>query len=207
MILDDKYSNLLNYIEEVNKRYLLPHLSNPLAQPTDYEMDIRSFCVLCHAAFEDFIEELALYQLILSIDRFINERKICLPLLHLLHFKGECLNLDSIDDGNYDYIRKRLLDIKASFSKDIHSNHGIALKYLKQLFIPIGIDIPQESRYLLSLDNLVNARGSYAHKYRTNGLRVSVSPEDVANYIYDVLFLVEMIKDNIKSVLYFKYKL
>ena len=122
-----------------------------------------------------------------AINNYIHMHIVSEPLLMLMHFKGAGTTyLKKIDNdesieliSSYDYIRNELKDnIKDKFAKEIYKNHGVSLKYIRQIFMPVGIDIPTNPSYLSSLQNLANERGAYAHKFRDKGtVRKSVSPE------------------------------
>lgn len=203
---DKLYSDLIGYISSVETRYLVPHLANLMEEPNEYELDVKSYCVLCHAAFEEFAENIALETMLFAIDSFVNGLKISLPLIQLLHFKGKSTSLEEIDSTHYEYIRLQLQDIKKDFSKEITiQNHGVSLKYLRQLLIPVGIAIPQNAIWLNSLDMLAQARRAYAHKYSKGKVQKNLAPEDAKNIVFDVLLLMEKIKDNVKSLWFFRY--
>ena len=92
--------------------------------------------------------------------------------------------------------------IKSLYSKEVFDNHGISLKYLKSLLIPLSIDIPRDANKLNSLQQLVNARGRYAHKFIDNPkINNEIEPEDARNYVNDCLAFFDEIKNNAKNVL------
>lgn len=62
--LNDRFSALENHIAELLIRYIDSH-KDPMEHPSDYSLDVHSFCILSHAAFEEFIEDVTLY----SVDR------------------------------------------------------------------------------------------------------------------------------------------
>ena len=62
--LENKYKDLEKHILELGIKYIELH-NDPLENPNDYKLDVNSFCILCHAAFEEFLEDVTLY----SIDR------------------------------------------------------------------------------------------------------------------------------------------
>ena len=59
--LKNKYEDLQDYILELVVKYVEPH-RNSLESPSDYKLDVRSFCILCHAAFEEFLENITLFK-------------------------------------------------------------------------------------------------------------------------------------------------
>lgn len=60
--LKKKFKDLENHILELGIKYIEPH-RNPLEKPDDYNLDVHSFCILCHAAFEEFLEDVTLYSI------------------------------------------------------------------------------------------------------------------------------------------------
>lgn len=202
MDFDNFYNQTKSHIESLEKRFLESHLNNVLANPDDYDFDVKSFCILCHAAFEDFIETISLKVMNLTIENYITDQKVTKTLVTLLHFKSSDNNyLEDIKsmDNLYNYIRKNLNDVKKKFSSEIYNNHGISLKYLRQLLLPIGIDIPEDANLRNSLELLANERGSYAHKFRDKEVfKKSIEPEKAKTIINDCLLLFCQIKDKAK---------
>lgn len=204
--LENKYNDLENYILELIIKYIEPH-KEQLEKPDYYKLDVNSFCILCHAAFEEFLEDVTLY----SIDRIEREfkskiRKISYATICLLHFDEHPLGLteDQKWESNYlnDYLSKRLEERKTELSKyAIKENHGIDIKYLRKLLLPIGIDVPRDLKELGSLNTLKNIRGTYAHSFaRTNK---PLSPEDAMNAVFDVLEMVTKIKKKALCMSYY----
>lgn len=176
------------YLLELEEKYIAPHL-DPLQSPEDYQLDVKSFCVLSHAAFEEFLESLTLNVLNEVEKNFTNNLRISYSTLCLLHFKGTDKDVDDDnwkdDDKLYDRLRKQLCEIKSSFSNFImENNHGIKLKYLKRLLVPLGLDLPTDMKEITSLDNLAKYRGAYAHTSHRKSLLVS--PEDAWECVSDV---------------------
>jgi hypothetical protein len=204
------YTELEKYLIEIRTAYLQKHLDNPLATPVEYSLDIKSLCILCHAAFEEYIESIALNVMTESIKKYQNENKISRPLIPLMHFIGKHENYlsDNINAKNietiFDYTRKKLNDVKTTFSKEIVENHGISLKYLKKLLIPVGIDIPNDVNWNNSLEKLAIERGAYAHKFLEEGrIRISINPETAENIINDCLAMCNDIKTKAIAALRF----
>lgn len=57
--LENKFRALENHVLELLIRYIEPH-KDPLQSPNDYDLDVHSFCILSHAAFEEFVEDVTL---------------------------------------------------------------------------------------------------------------------------------------------------
>ncbi len=208
--LDKLYNDTVNYIEGLEKSYLTKYLADATASPNDYDLDVKSYCILCHAAFEEFVETIALKVMDNTIENFVTSHIISEPLVSLMHFKstGESY-LNKAEEENkieiitsYDYIRNKLLEIKERFSKEIFNNHGVSLKYIKQLLMPVAIDIPNDPNLLNSLKKLANERGAYADKLRDKGsIRKSISPENAKEFVEDCIKLcIDLLKKaNVKT--------
>ena len=63
------------YLLELEDKYIDIH-TDPLENPEMYKLDIRSFCVLSHAVFEEFVENICLYTLNEIEDKFVNTQRI-----------------------------------------------------------------------------------------------------------------------------------
>lgn len=176
------------YLLELEDKYITPHL-DPLQTPKEYELDVRSFCILAHAAFEEFIEYICIYLLNEIEIKFTYSQRISYSSLCLLHFKGSDKDVDDDNwldsDRLFDRLKSQIDSIKKSFSNYImENNHGIRLKYLKKLLIPLGLDLPSDVKVITSLNNLANYRGNYAHSSHRKPM--TVSPEDAWNCVNDV---------------------
>lgn len=157
LTIEQEFITLQDYLLDIEIKYICPLEKKLLLDKAD-ELDLRSYCVLSHAAFEEFAENMSLKVLDEITKNFANTKQISVGLIMLLHIKGSPEDIDKID-LLYDYILEKLKDIKSSFSKEIATNnHGVSLKYLKRMFIPIGIDIPNNSRLISSLDQLAKYR-------------------------------------------------
>src|ERR1700739_250967 len=100
--LDKLYKDAESYILSLEDAFLKKHLSNPLAAPADYDLDVKSYCILCHAAFEDFTELIALKVMHYTIEMYTLNHVISESLICLLHFKSSGLNyFDKLKDDNY----------------------------------------------------------------------------------------------------------
>ena len=212
MDLETLFTELKNYIEKVKLQFLKEHLDNPLASPDDFELAVKSFCILSHAAFEEFIEKVCLKVLSSSIDDYILQQRISKPLITLAHFKensndnfftkdAESLTIDNIVTV-FDYNREMLRRIKVKFSKEISDNHGISLKYLRRILTPLSLDIPREVNWINSLQKLAYARGNYAHRFIDTGrIENVIEPEEADTIVGDCLLLCEEIKKRAISIM------
>ena len=60
--IKDSLDKLELYLLELEEKYIDTH-DDPLEDPDKYKLDVRSYCVLSHAAFEEFVENICLYTL------------------------------------------------------------------------------------------------------------------------------------------------
>ena len=193
------------YLLELEDKYIDIH-TDPLENPEMYKLDIRSFCVLSHAAFEEFVENICLYTLNEIEDKFVNTQRISYSTLCLLHFYGNSKTIDNEswndDERIYDYLLAQIRSIKSDFSKYImNQNHGVGLKYLKRLLVPLGLYAPLDIIFSSALDNLTQSRGGYAHTSHRN-IR-SLSPEDVKMYVRDVYDLMVELANKSRKISYY----
>jgi hypothetical protein len=187
--IDLLFTELQKHINELEQEFIQPFLpANPAIGPDQYALKVRAYCILSHAAFEEFFETIALEVMDRSITEWLNTRKITDSLLTLVSCYG--LKIDIEDDKLqkvFDHLYRLLEEAKRTFSREIHDNHGISQKYLRKLLIPVGLDLKQDDPVLLnSLVQLSNERGPYAHKGTVNRV---LAPEDAKKYVVDCLEL------------------
>lgn len=203
--IQESLDKLELYLLELEDKYIDIH-RDPLENPEAYKLDVRSYCVLSHAAFEEFVENVCLYALNEIEDKFVNTQRISYSTLCLLHFNGnnKTIDDDSWNDNDriYDYLLAQLKSIKSVFSKYIvNQNHGVGVKYLKKLLIPLGLYTPLDIKHLTSLDNLTQYRGGYAHTSHRN-IR-SLAPEDAKTYIRDVYEIMIELANKTRKISYY----
>lgn len=203
--LEDKYELLESHILELIIKFIDPH-KNPLEKPEDYNLDVHSFCILCHAAFEEFLEDICIYSITTIEDEFNSlPRRFSYATLCLLHFDEQNLSLN--DEKKWtgllnDYLDNRIKERKKELSiYATQENHGIDIKYLRKLLVPVGIDVPQSPTELNSLMTLKNVRGAYAHSYARN--KKTIAPEDAQNTVFDVLSMVKRLKNKALTMSYY----
>ena len=192
------YAELETHLQTLESKFIASFLPTvaPLVTPSEYEHFVKAYCVLSHAAIEDFTEKVALRVMSQSIEEWIMQRKSSETLITLVCFYGSKLNISDNENENerscYQQLKEIFDVIKRDFSQDIHKNHGISIKYLRRLLTPIAIDIPTDVITINSLQQLANERGDYAHKSKA---RRVLSPEDAQKYVYDCLNLCSEIRN------------
>lgn len=210
-MLEDKFTALKDRLKLLEKKYISSH-SDPLELPDDFELDVESYCVLCHAAFEEFIEDVCVYLLDELEDKYKTTGRFSFATLCLLHFDSQQCLLDERWDDNkniHDYFVERIHKRKDELSTYARmDNHGVGVKYMKKLLIPVGIDLPHDASKLNSLSNLVGMRGGYAHAYsssRLNRVKRPTNPSEAMSWVGDVLDIMENIYRRARKMSYFKW--
>lgn len=203
--LENKYKDLEDHLLELLIRYIAPH-SDSLQKPEAYNLDVHSFCILYHAAFEEFLEDVTLFS-IENIERQFNNkpRRFSYATLCLLHFDEQSKNIG--DENSWpvvfnDYLSERISARKKELSRyAMQENHGIDIKYLRKLLQPIGIEVPRDPNEISALSALKTIRGAYAHSYARNPR--PLAPEDAEKIVLDVLQMVKRVKDKAVNMSYY----
>lgn len=151
---------------QLNERYLKRFIPvDPQHTPADFEYDVKAFSILSHAAFEEYVEAVS-EAMMLKIENDLLQNKITLATACLLSTYGvKLLFLDNENDTEkscFDRVRVVIADAKKIHSKILKDNHGVSVRYLRKLLIPVGIDMPTGPG-MASLKKLADARGSFAH--------------------------------------------
>lgn len=140
--------------------------ADPLLGPADFEHDVKAYCVLAHAAFEEFVEELSILAMKSALVAW-NTRRFSYGTMALLCGYKRTIEFVDSDTDRQDRIRDQFdFGIAKSVSSHhyaISQNHGFSRAYLRALFTPVGVDIPDDASLLQSLSELAEARGSFAH--------------------------------------------
>jgi len=187
--LNALYAELTGYIQELGVKFVDKYIpANPATQPAEYAHDVRAYCVLCHAAFEDYMENVALNVASHAVDQWVYARKINDVIPSILTWHGAKMKINdnekSPEQKPFDYLHPMIIEAKASFSREVFKNHGVSILYLRNLLIPVAIEINPDPNLLNSLEKLADGRGSYAHKGKVKAVLV---PEDAKRYVQDVL--------------------
>ena len=185
---------LKEHIEELEKTFIHRFIEDRMTEPDEYEHHVKAYCVLCHAAFEKYFESIALKVMHRCLDERIRLKKYTDTLVTLVLYCEQKLVIDLNENADetrvFDHLRYIFDEVKRKFSTDVNDNHGISLKYLRRLLIPIAIDIKEDIRLKNSLHKLASERGEYAHNQRKGAL----APEYAKNCVQDCLELCEDVK-------------
>jgi hypothetical protein len=183
------FSELASHIKELKKQFLDDYFFDPLADIDMFRYPVKAFCILSHAAIEEYIEQIVIDLVSESIDNWIHKNKPNTTLLALLGYYGKKYVVNNDESNitrNHARIRELLDDLKNQFSKDVYENNGIGIRYLRKLIYPVGIDVDCEPAIMSAWQKLAKERGMYAHKKSV--VRV-LSPEDANQCVEDCLIL------------------
>ena len=157
---------LKEYIQKLEVTFIHQFIDDPTARPDEYEFHVKAYCVLCHAALEQYFEDIAREIMNQYLKEWTNPHKYTDTLVTFVSYYG------------------------AEFKDNVDKNNRISPRHLRRLLIPVAIEIPDDPNLTNSLNKLVHARGDYAH----TRLRRVPAPEDVRSYVQDWLELCEDVK-------------
>lgn len=165
--IQDLENDLRSEITALEARFLANWIpAQPTHRPENFQHDVKAYCVLAHAVFEEFVEEVSLVALKAAKGAWLSKKFSAGTVALLLSYGGDfsiAENEDVDQEKVFDQIRKCLDDCATKHSNALANNHGFSLKYLRNILTPIGIDIPSDIKLMESLRELAAARGSYAH--------------------------------------------
>ena len=152
MATSNRYNTLLERIGQLDN-HLLPPV-NPTGTYTEQDQDlIRSFCLLCHAEIEAYLEDYSLEKISKAFTKWnTNKTKISPIIFHLAYnYNGKS------KESPYSMVVQSYQAVK----KTIESNNGIKENNLNGFFKPIGFDIDPTLKSILN--DFGKTRGQIAH--------------------------------------------
>lgn len=190
--------NLRRFVFEIEARYLSPHYSAITLgpPPRSEELDVAAFAVLAHGALENFVEGLSLWAAEKVEVGWIRKKRASRSTAALMLRQAYSVDDSTTDTTVFDSIRTALEAAKAARSQAVRNNHGIALKHVRSLLSPLGVDIPTDPSLAASLNTLVQMRHHWAHQYRF-GARTAISARDAWIAASDCLMLAEKLTANV----------
>jgi len=179
-------------LKKLHDHFVRSHLGLPSLQPptTDEILDVAAYVVLVHGALENFIESLALWVVGHSVANWTKEKRTTRCTSSLLLYQA------IPNDGGpiptvFDNIRLALDLAKDRVSKTVAENNGITPVHLRNLFLPLGLNVPSDPVLTASLELLVRMRHQWAHQYRFGAAIVIRSAQDVQTTVSDCVTLVQ----------------
>ena len=196
----------------LEKKFLSSWLpAQPDHEPADFQHDVKAYCVLTHAAFEEFVESISTLAASATMSSWLAKKNYLGTQAILLSygFKPTIEEDESKGQDRYfDQIRAGLKDCIDKHSKALEKNHGFSLKYLRSVLTPVGIDVPEDLSWQNSLSELTEARGSYAHKIaseakfgRNKAAQRPMTPEKAKSVVQGCLELCKEVKDRHEKAL------
>jgi hypothetical protein len=145
--IDALHKELTSHVDELTQKFLATYIpADPSIPPESYAHDVKAYCMLSHAAFEEFFEGIALSLTEYATNKWLAERKVNDILIALLCWHGAKMKIDddetSPEKRPFEYLRPLVDSAKVSFSREVHKNHGVSILYLRGLLVPVGIEIP-----------------------------------------------------------------
>lgn len=196
-----EFKALRRFVTEAEAKFLANHLPSPtLGTPSrDEVLDVAAFVVLAHGAFENFVEGIGLWALECLERSWMTRKRASRSAVSLLLYQQA-----PGDDGTntvsvFDNIRMAIAEAKSAASKKIEQNNGIAMRHLRSLFRPLGIDVPEDPSLTGSLDLLIALRHEWAHQYRFGGKVVKFAAE-VKKTADECLLLAEKLAEGARLV-------
>lgn len=198
------FTTLQAHIGGLEAKFLGPHLPlDPAATPDSYDLDVRAFCVLAHAAFEQFVEDVCVGLAQDASDAWLYSNCCSQTLMALLAFQRDRLPIEE-DEAKpevsfFTHIREASHTARSAFSTFLRTqNHGVSVKYLRHMLLSVALDVPDNARWLGSLKKLAGQRGDLAH--RSHVQRIP-SPEDARTWVSDCMEMLTKICDDARAAL------
>ena len=191
----NEFERLLNelkdHIDDLEKTFIRRFIEDRITEPDEYEHHVKAYCVLCHAAFEEYFESVARGVMLRCLEEWCHSRKYTDTLVTLVSYYKQELVINRNEPKVFDCLKGVFGKVKKRFLADVDNNHRISLKYLRRLLIPVAIDIKEDTNLKNSLNRLARERGEYAHRRL---IRHILAPEDARRYVKDCLELCEDVK-------------
>jgi hypothetical protein len=182
--------DLCHAVGGLETKFITPHLLVvPAVDPATYNLDVRAYLLLSHAALEQFVEDLCLELVSRATDSWENNHHLSEPVLALTAFYSDRLAIsDNERDPEltfFDHIRQGLVKAKANYSAYLKKkNNGVSVKYLRQMLLPVGLSVPTDAKWVGSLGQLASYRGDNAYKHRVTKV---TDPERAREWVQDCL--------------------
>ena len=183
---------LSEYLTDLESKYL-PATNREAWNAEDFES--KSYSVLAHAAFEQFFEDVALD----FGERLLNywqsgklmDRRLIACIGCIVAGDGNFLYLEADESKGQESsthqlskaLRKRITFLRNA----IDDNNGISLKFLRNMFGPLGINTELDPDTQSGLTFIARNRGTFAHRRtpKTNGkfAHKLVFATDIVKYV------------------------
>lgn len=192
--MNENLNHLKGFLDDLKGRYLSGHLASTDVDPSIWDFDVRAYCVFAHAAFEQFFEELAAYAVTRIMEQWTSglliSKVTATSLIAIALYAGERkIKVITDEKDPQDSPLAQISDLLRNNAKELVTrladNHGASLKYLRTLFIPLGIPVEPGPNASSGLSLLARSRGAYAHKRTPQHLEFAtykpMEPKDALN--------------------------
>lgn len=165
--MESLFDALVIEIENIKKKFIPIDENKIFTTSNIEELNIKSFIILSHAAFENYVELLAIYVAEYAIDDYLINHTYTDAVVSFIRHKLQ----SPVYDGKLWHPQTPSLgqDLRDAFDKfrgDINdSNHGLKPKHLDKVFRPVGISFPRSPMLQDALNQLCDLRGKYAHRF------------------------------------------
>lgn len=197
----EELKQLKRFVSKLENHFLLRHLGVvTLDPPSEAEvLDVASYVVLTHGAFENFVEGLSLWALSRLEQSWLIKKRAtrCTASLLLFYPAPSDSTPPGAASSVFNTIRLAVEEAKSDLSNRIQNNNGITPRHLKELFRPLGVDVPNDPVLTASLDLLVRMRHEWAHQYRF-GATVRRSASAVRETVGDCISFAEKLSDGVR---------
>jgi hypothetical protein len=198
-----EYKTLAKFVAELEEQFLKPYLvatTTTIGVPSRKEaLNAGAYVVLAHGALENFVEGLALWILGKVVHNWTMAKRVTRSTASILLYQGSPSLADESVSTVFDNIRQCLDESNTSLSNVIRDNNGITPRHLRTLFLPLGVDVPNDAVLTASLETIVTMRHYWAHQYR-HGASVVKSASDAKLAVDDGLVFAKRLADEVAAV-------
>lgn len=188
------------------ERVFLPAKFTPTGEYSKRQLDrARGYRLLVHAEIEAYLEDLAWNLLREKLGDWKKGKKISPPILSVLacyrvHWDLEQLAHISKSSKYADERVDEIIDLAVKqYITARDSNHGIRIKNLKDLMIPVGVKVQElDSSWLVDLDEFGKQRGEVAHK--SAGTQQIINPKDELDRVSSIINGLEKLDEVVHNI-------
>jgi len=170
-------SELEKKFRKLEGRYLDPHLhKSDLSE--EEEDDIRAFCVLSHAALEEYLETFATTFRDKLIRKWttshVVRKQAAVCMIAFLNTNGKSMKIEIAENEGatqtapLHQIWSKLTEAEAAHKNRVDKNHGASKSYIRDLYVSLGFSDIADHGTMDAIGKLANNRGSYAHRVNHN---------------------------------------
>lgn len=194
-IFDEVFEQLQGYLTQVDTRFMQPfsqaYEEDMSLNLLEFEFEIKTYCILTHAAFEEYFEQISKLIANSIYLSWMENKKVTKLTVIFIHNNN--INFSARKETIVDnYIKGLLAQAKNKFETLVKSNHGLTEKHLLDLFGAVGIEIVSYTNALNSIVQLSKARNEFAHNStRTQTL---FEPSEYRKWVTECIQLCDAIR-------------